>query len=133
MTMDNGDVMAALDALRARCAALEFAVGIDRADERRRSVEWALAYEQAPPNGAVRPEVAEYVEARLRGIVRMMTMLGPKAVASLAATTPAERAKGALFDAYADPVEARSAVDTLALCRMPWTSFGLPSAEETKR
>lgn len=133
MTMDNGDVMAALDALRARCAALEFAVGIDRADERRRSVEWALAYEQAPPNGAVRPEVAEYVEARLRGIVDGAVMFGPRDVAALAAESLRERAKVALFSAHADPAEARACVAWLRGRRATWADYGLPSAEETGR
>jgi hypothetical protein len=113
--------------LRARVAALEFAIGIERADTRRRALVWALAYETAAPV-QVRPEVTEYVAERLRGVVRMAIMAGPKSVASLVAATPAERAKEALFESYADPAEARSAVDTLALCRTPWTSFGLPHA-----
>ncbi len=124
--MDD-EARAAIEGLRARCAALEFAIGVERADARQRAVAWAVAYETAAPT-RVRPEVTEYVVERLRGVVRMAVMLGPKAVASLVATTPADRAKEALFDAYADPVEARSAVDTLALCRTPWTSFGLPGA-----
>ena len=129
MTMDDGDIMAALDELRARCAALEFAVGIDRADERRRAVEWALAYEQAAPYGAVRPEVAEYVEARLRGIVEGASMFGPRDVAALAAEPLTDRAKLALFSARADPAEARACVAWLRGRRAAWADYGLSIAE----
>lgn len=131
--MDEAEIRAELDALRARVAALEFAVDIERADERRRAVEWALAYEQAEECGASRRELAAYVEDRLRGRVAMAVMLGPKSVTSMLADSPDEYAKGALFDAFADPAESRALVAWLRNRRATWAEYGLPGSAEVSK
>ena len=128
--MDEAEIRAELDALRARVAALEFAVDIERADERRRAVEWALAYGQAAPPFVVSPTLAQYAEERLRSRVAMAVMLGPKSVTSMLADSPDEYAKGALFDAFADPAESRAIVAWLRNRGATWADYGLPGGAE---
>ena len=72
------ETKAAVEGLRARCAALEFAIVHDDATARRRAVTWALAFETAAPV-QIREEAMAYVVERLRDRARG---------ASLAAITP---------------------------------------------
>ena len=54
------ETKAAVEGLRARCAALEFAIVHDDATARRRAVTWALAFETAhtEPRESARPAPA---------------------------------------------------------------------------
>lgn len=122
--MDEAEIRAELDALRARVAALEFVVDIERADERRRVVEWAHAFEETPAGIAPSPQVLSWTEAALRRHVYLSS------AANLVGEWPWTVAKGILFASWCNASEARAVVDHLRQRSVRWSDYAADAKGE---
>ena len=110
--------------LRARVAALEFAVVIESASERERAVSWALAYEKADASVAPSDGAMERLLASLRATVDMFGGTS-KTIASFAAAPVSEAAKKRAFGAWMAPDEARRVVAGIERKGVTWRDLGV--------